>query len=52
MFTLFSTGPTELHNQDGQKFSALSGGGESVCIDFYHWLARGVKLGEGLPVFP
>ena len=34
------------------KFSALSGGGESVCIDFYHWLARGVKLGEGLPVFP
>ena len=53
MFTLFS--PPPLHSTISMalaKCGALSRGGESVCIDFYHWLARGVKLGEGLPVFP
>ena len=50
MFTLFSPSGA-LHNQHGQGQMwriVKERGRESVCIDFYHELARGVKLGGGI----
>ena len=44
MFTLFSPS-IALHNQHGRPNVEER---ESVCIDFYHELARGVKLGGGI----